>query len=75
MRRNHVNGEIQKAVHGFNANDQKALDKKLCDLDGTPNKARLERTRFWAFLSLWHAPLLWIAACRSMPAWETPKPI
>ena len=39
--RNHVNGEIQKAVHGFNANDQKALDKKLCDLDGTPNKARL----------------------------------
>jgi enolase len=39
--RNHVNGEIQKAVHGFDANDQKALDKKLCALDGTPNKARL----------------------------------
>ena len=39
--RNHVNSEIQKAVHGFDANDQKALDKKLCDLDGTPNKARL----------------------------------
>ena len=28
--RNHVNGEIQKAVNGFDANDQKALDKKLC---------------------------------------------
>ncbi len=39
--RNHVTGEIQKAVHGFDANDQKALDKKLCELDGTPNKARL----------------------------------
>jgi enolase len=39
--RNHVNGEIQKAVCGLDANDQKALDKKLCDLDGTPNKARL----------------------------------
>jgi len=39
--RNHVNSEIQKAVHGFDANDQKALDKKLCELDGTPNKARL----------------------------------
>ena len=39
--RNHVNGEIQKAVHGLDANDQKALDKKLCALDGTPNKARL----------------------------------
>ena len=24
--RNHVNGEIQKAVHGLDANDQKALD-------------------------------------------------
>ena len=39
--RNHVNGEIQKAIHGFDANDQKGLDKKLCELDGTPNKARL----------------------------------
>ncbi len=39
--RNYVNGEIQKAVHGFDANNQKALDKKLCELDGTPNKARL----------------------------------
>ena len=39
--KDHVNGEIQKAVHGFDANDQKAFDKKLCDLDGTPNKARL----------------------------------
>ena len=28
----HVDGEIQKAVHGFDANDQKALDKKLCEL-------------------------------------------
>ena len=39
--RNHVNGEIQKAVHGLDANDQISLDKKLCALDGTPNKARL----------------------------------
>ncbi len=39
--RNHVEGEIQKAVLGLDANDQKTLDKKLCDLDGTPNKARL----------------------------------
>jgi enolase len=39
--RNHVTGEIQKAVHGFDADNQEALDKKLCELDGTPNKARL----------------------------------
>jgi len=38
--KNHVEGEIQKAIVGLDANDQKALDKKLCDLDGTPNKAR-----------------------------------
>ena len=37
----HVDGEIQRAVRGFDANDQKGLDKKLCELDGTPNKGRL----------------------------------
>src|SRR5215469_4653975 len=37
----HVEGEIQSAVRGFDANDQKGLDKRLCDLDGTPNKGRL----------------------------------
>ena len=37
----HVEGEIQRAVRGFDANDQEGLDKKLCELDGTPNKARL----------------------------------
>jgi enolase len=37
----HVEGEIQAAVRGFDANDQKRLDKKLCELDGTRNKGRL----------------------------------
>jgi len=37
----HVEGEIQRAIHGFDANDQRGLDKKLCELDGTQNKARL----------------------------------
>jgi enolase len=39
--RGHVEAEIQTAMRGMDANDQKALDKKLCELDGTPNKARL----------------------------------
>ncbi|MGC9157853.1 MAG: phosphopyruvate hydratase [Terracidiphilus sp.] len=39
--KNHVEDEIQKTVVGFEANDQKTLDSKLCDLDGTPNKGRL----------------------------------
>ncbi len=37
----HVEGEIQSAVRGLDATDQKALDKRLCDLDGTSNKGRL----------------------------------
>jgi enolase len=37
----HVNGEIWRAVQGFEALDQRGLDAALVDLDGTPNKARL----------------------------------
>jgi enolase len=36
-----VNGEIASAVKGMAADDQKALDGALIDLDGTPNKSRL----------------------------------
>ncbi|ODR94382.1 enolase [Methyloceanibacter stevinii] len=36
-----VNGEIRKALDGFDADDQRGLDQLLCDLDGTENKKRL----------------------------------
>ncbi len=36
-----VNGEIFKALKGKNAEDQKAVDKIMIDLDGTENKSRL----------------------------------
>jgi enolase len=36
-----VNGEILKALAGFDAEDQLGLDKALVALDGTPNKGRL----------------------------------
>jgi len=36
----HVNGEIARALSGFEG-DQRALDRRLVELDGTPNKARL----------------------------------
>src|SRR5882762_6910202 len=36
-----VNGEIAKAVAGLDASDQRALDKHMIDLDGTPTKSRL----------------------------------
>ena len=36
-----VNGEILSALKGFKGADQAALDRKLVELDGTPNKGRL----------------------------------
>jgi enolase len=36
-----VNGEIAAAVHGLEAEDQAGLDRRLIELDGTPNKGRL----------------------------------
>ncbi len=36
-----VNGEIAAAVRGLDAVEQAALDRVLCELDGTPTKARL----------------------------------
>ncbi|MGZ4352042.1 MAG: phosphopyruvate hydratase [Gaiellaceae bacterium] len=36
-----ASGEIADAVRGMDAGDQEALDRRLCELDGTPNKGRL----------------------------------
>jgi enolase len=36
-----VNGELRAAVVGLDAADQPALDRKMIELDGTDNKARL----------------------------------
>jgi len=37
----HVNEEIAERVRGMDALDQAALDRALCELDGTDNKGRL----------------------------------
>lgn len=37
----HVNQEIANHLTGFDAEDQQALDRRLCELDGTENKSRL----------------------------------
>jgi enolase len=37
----YVNGEISEALEGYEAEDQRAVDIAMIDLDGTPNKARL----------------------------------
>jgi len=36
-----VNGEIRSALAGVDAGDQRAVDERLLELDGTPNKSRL----------------------------------
>ena len=36
-----INGEINEALEGYEASDQRAVDYAMIDLDGTPNKARL----------------------------------
>ena len=36
-----VNGEISRALAGYDAADQGGLDRRMIELDGTPNKSRL----------------------------------
>src|SRR5688572_13936601 len=36
-----VAGEIADAIRGLDASDQRAVDQRLIELDGTPNKSRL----------------------------------
>jgi enolase 1/2/3 len=36
-----VNGELAGAVAGLDAHDQEGLDRRMIELDGTPNKGRL----------------------------------
>ena len=38
---NYVNGEINDALEGYEAEDQRAVDFAMIDLDGTANKGRL----------------------------------
>ena len=36
-----INGEINEALEGLEASDQRAIDYEMIDLDGTPDKSRL----------------------------------
>jgi enolase len=64
----HVEGEIQRAIFGFDANDQKGLDKRLCELDGTPNKSHLGANAILgASLAVAHAA----AKDRGLPLYAT----
>ncbi len=63
----HVNGEIARAVRGLDALDQGGLDRRMIDLDGTPNKARLGANALLAVsLAAAHAA----AAETGQPLWR-----
>src|SRR3954470_6250106 len=62
-----VNGEIASAVGGFDALDQKGLDGRLIELDGTPNKARLGAN---AILGVSLAAARAAAAEEGLPLWR-----
>ncbi len=61
-----VNGTIADALQGFDANDQKGLDARLINLDGTENKARLGAN---ALLGVSLANAHAVAASRGLPLW------
>ena len=73
-----VNGSIADALKGFDAADQAGLDRRLIDLDGTENKARLGAN---ALLGVSMANAHAVAAAKKIPLWKllagdrTPVPV
>ena len=63
----HVNGEIAKALQGFDTFDQDGLDRRLINLDGTENKARLGAN---ALLGVSLANAHAAAAARGQALWQ-----
>src|SRR5688572_15258771 len=62
-----VNTTIAHALQGFDANDQTGLDRRLIDLDGTENKARLGAN---ALLAVSMANAHAVAASKKIPLWQ-----
>jgi enolase len=62
-----VNAEIAEAIAGADALDQSGLDRKLIDLDGTPNKSRLGAN---AILGVSLAAARAAAAEEGQPLWR-----
>src|SRR5216684_481985 len=62
-----VNGEIAKAVVGLDATDQRALDKRMIELDGTPTKSRLGAN---AILAVSMAAARAAAAAQTVPLYK-----
>src|ERR1700690_63282 len=44
----HVNAEIARVVAGMDASDQRAIDKKMIEADGTPTKSKFGANAIFA---------------------------
>jgi len=62
-----VNTEIAKSVVGMDAGDQRALDKRMIELDGSPTKARLGAN---AILAVSMAAARAAAAAQNLPLYK-----
>ena len=62
-----VNGKIAQSLKGFDAADQKGLDAKLIELDGSPNKAKLGAN---ALLGVSLANAHAMAVSKKLPLWK-----
>jgi enolase len=62
-----ANGEIAKAIAGLDAADQRALDKRMLELDGTPTKSRLGAN---AILAVSMAAARAAAAAENLPLYK-----
>jgi enolase 1/2/3 len=62
-----VNTEISRAVAGLDAADQRALDKRMIELDGTPTKSRLGAN---AILAVSMAAARGAAAAENLPLYK-----
>ncbi|MCX8101612.1 MAG: phosphopyruvate hydratase [Geminicoccaceae bacterium] len=62
-----VNGAIARALRGVDASDQEAVDRRLIELDGSPNKSRLGANALVAtsIAAAWAA-----AAAHGLPLWR-----
>jgi enolase len=62
-----VNGELAKAVSGLDAADQRALDRRMIELDGTPTKSRFGAN---AILAVSMAAARATAAAQGLPLYK-----
>ena len=63
----HVNGVIRDALRALSVGDQQAIDRRLIELDGTPDKGRLGANAIVAVsLACAHAD----AAAQKLPLWK-----